>query len=109
MPPLQAETNNSMPIPHLSEFTATTLQKQAAKALAAGFAQLSYNLVRAAELTKVPDEELLEIYELLRPGRSTYEQLLRTADNLEVKYAASETAAYVRDAAAEYRRRNLFR
>ena len=98
-----------MPTPHLSQITAATLQKQAAKASAAGFAQLSYNLVRAAELTKVPDEELLEIYELLRPGRSTYEQLLRTADNLEVKYAASETAAYVRDAAAEYRRRNLFR
>ena len=109
MPPLQAETNNSMPIPHLSQITATTLQKQAAKALAAGFAQLSYNLVRAAELTKVPDEELLGIYELLRPGRSTYDQLLSTADSLEVQYGAFETAAYVRDAAAEYLRRNLFR
>ena len=71
--------------------------------------QLAANLVRAAELTEVPDEELLEIYELLRPGRSTYEELLSTADNLELKYAASETAAYVRGAAAEYRRRNLFR
>ena len=98
-----------MQISHLPQITATTLQKQAAKALGAGFKQLSANLVRAAELTEVPDEELLEIYELLRPGRSTYEQLLSTADNLELKYAASETAAYVRGAAAEYRRHNLFR
>ena len=98
-----------MQIPHLPQITATTLQKQAAKALVAGFVQLSANLVRAAELTEVPDEELLEIYELLRPGRSTYEQLLSTADNLEVQYGASETADYVRDAAAEYQRRNLFR
>ena len=98
-----------MPTPHLSQITAATLQKQAAKASAAGFVQLSHNLVCAAELTKVPDGELLEIYKLLRPGRSTYEQLLRTADNLEVKYSASEAAAYVRGAPAEYRRRNLFR
>ena len=98
-----------MQIPHLPQITATTLQKQAAKALVAGFVQLSANLVRAAELTEVPDEELLEIYELLRPGRSTYKQLLSTADNLEVQYGASETADYVRDAAAEYQRRNLFR
>ena len=98
-----------MRIPHLPQISSTTLQKQAAKALGAGFVQLSANLVRAAELTEVPDEELLEIYELLRPGRSTYEQLLSTADNLELKYAASETADYVRDAATEYQRRNLFR
>ena len=108
MPPLEAETNNSMPIPHLSQITAATLQKQAAKAIAAGFAQLPYNLVRAAELTKVPDGELLEIYELLRPGRATYKQLLMVADKLVTVYGASETAAYVRDAASEYLRRNLF-
>lgn len=94
--------------PHLSQITADTLKKQASKALAAGFVQLSHNLLRAAELTEVPDEKLLEIYELLRPGRSTYEQLLITADKLVTLYGASETAAYVRDAATEYLRRNLF-
>ena len=98
-----------MPIPQLLQITACTLQKQAAKALMANFTQLSYNLVRAEELTEVPNGELLEIYEFLRPGRSTYDQPLSTADNLEVKYAAPETAAYAQDAAAEYRRRNLFR
>ena len=97
-----------MRIPHLPQISSTTLQKQAAKALVAGFVQLSANLVRAAELTEVPDEELLRIYEMLRPGRSTYDQLLSKAGNLEVEYGAFETAAYVRDAAAEYRRRNLF-
>ena len=49
-----------MQISHLPQITATTLQKQAAKALGAGFVQLAANLVRAAELTEVPDEELLE-------------------------------------------------
>ena len=93
--------------PHLSRITAATLQKQAAKAFDAGFVQLSHNLIRAAELTTVPDEELLEIYELLRPRRASYEQLLMVADKLVNLYGASSTAAYVRNAAAEYLRRNL--
>jgi len=51
----------------------------------------------------------LAIYELLRPGRSTHAELCTTADKLELIYGASDTAAFVRDAAAEYLRRNLFR
>lgn len=95
--------------PRLSQITAATLQKQASKSLAAGFVQLSHNLIRAAELTKVPDEELLEIYESLRPGRSSYEQLLITADKLHNIYGATETAAYVRAAATEYLRLGMLR
>ena len=93
--------------PHLSQITAATLQKQASKAFAAGFVQLSHNLIRAAELTKVPDEELLEIYRLLRPRRATYKQLRMVADKLVTVYGASETAAYMRDAASEYLREIL--
>lgn len=92
-----------------AEISAATLKYQAAKARDAGFVQLSHNFLRAAELTVVPDNEILAIYELLRPGRSTHAELCTTADKLELIYGASETAALLRDAAAEYLRRNLFR
>ena len=92
-----------------ADISAATLKYQAAKARDAGFVQLSHNFLRAAELTVVPDNEILAIYELLRPGRSTHAELCTTADKLELIYGASETAAFVRDAAAEYLRRNLFR
>ena len=78
-----------MPIPHLPQITAAMPQKQAATALAASFAQLSLNLVRALRLTKMRDEELLSIIELLGPGRSTYEQLLSIADNLKLRRVRS--------------------
>ncbi len=92
-----------------ADISAATLKSQAAKAHDAGFVRLSHNFLRAAELTAVPDNELLLIYELLRPGRSTHAELCTTADQLELIYGAPETAAFVRDAAAEYLRRNLFR
>ena len=92
-----------------AEISTATLKYQAAKARDAGFVQLSHNFLRAAELTVVPDNEILAIYELLRPGRSTHAELCTTADKLEHIYGAPETAAFVRDAAAEYLRRNLFR
>ena len=92
-----------------AEISAATLKYQAAKARDADFVQLSQNFLRAAELTVVPDNEILAIYELLRPGRSTHAELCTTADKLELIYGASDTAAFVRDAAAEYLRRNLFR
>ncbi|MCS6848670.1 MAG: diol dehydratase small subunit [Anaerolineae bacterium] len=86
-----------------------TLRRQADAAQAAGFTQLAENLRRAAELTAVPKEELLRIYEALRPGRSTQAELLAVADALERDYGAQQTAAFIREAAAEYARRRLFR
>ncbi|MCY4063976.1 MAG: diol dehydratase small subunit [Chloroflexi bacterium] len=88
---------------------ADTLRQQAAIARAGGYPQLAANLLRAAELTDVPNEELLKIYELLRPERASYEELARLADYLEETYGARENAAFIRDAAAVYRERNLLR
>ena len=48
-----------------------TLRHQAEVAEAHGNPQLGENLRRAAELTALPDDEVLAIYEALRPGRST--------------------------------------
>ena len=88
---------------------ADTLRQQAQIARQGGYRQLAANLRRAAELTDVPNEELLKIYELLRPERASYDELVRLADYLEATYNAAENAAFIKDAAAVYRERNLLR
>jgi propanediol dehydratase small subunit len=87
--------------------TAETLRLQAEISRAAGRAQLATNLGRAAELTALPDELILEIYTALRPHRSTREELERWADRLERDYRAPLTAAFVREAIAVYADRSL--
>jgi propanediol dehydratase small subunit len=87
--------------------TAETLELQAQVARAAGRAQLAANLERAAELTAVPDEVILEVYTALRPHRSTAGELEGWADRLERDFQATMTAAFVREARAVYAKRNL--
>ena len=60
-----------------------TLLRQAEVARAAGRDQLADNLERAAELTAVPEDELLAVYTSLRPGRSTVADLERWAARLD--------------------------
>jgi propanediol dehydratase small subunit len=88
---------------------AATLRQQAEVARAAGYEQLAANLVRAAELTRVPNDEVLKIYELLRPSRAGWEQLMVLAEHLEQSYEAVENARFVREAAEVYRARGLLR
>jgi propanediol dehydratase small subunit len=91
------------------QISASTLRAQAALAEQAGYRALAQNLLRAAELTAVPNQELLRMYEVMRPGRSTYAELTQMADRLEQEYSAPITAAFVREAAETYRGRNLVR
>lgn len=88
---------------------AETLRAQAQVARDAGHPQLASNLLRAAELTAVPNEELLKMYDLLRPGRASHDTLMKLAQLLEVTYAAPETASFVREAAEVYKVRGLLR
>jgi propanediol dehydratase small subunit len=88
---------------------AETLLKQAEIAEAAGNLPLAANMRRAAELTAVPDEELLKMYDLLRPERATFAQLIALAERLEGVYRAAETGRLVREAAEAYRARGLLR
>lgn len=88
---------------------AETLRAQAEIARQAGYPQLANNLLRAAELTVVPNEELLKMYEMLRPGRASYQQLIGLAELLEKTYEAAENARFVREAAEVYRDRGLLR
>jgi len=83
-----------------------TLSRQADVARAAGRSQLAENLVRAAELAAVPDDELLEIYTALRPGRSTAAELEAWAERLE-SWGAARTASFVREAVDAYAERGL--
>lgn len=86
-----------------------TLRLQARVAEGAGYPQLAANLRRAAELTVVPNKEVLQIYDLLRPGRASYEQLNQLAEHLEQTYQAAETGRFVREAAEVYQQRGLLR
>jgi propanediol dehydratase small subunit len=88
---------------------ADALRAQADVARQAGYDQLAANLLRAAELTIVPNQEVLHIYEWLRPGRASYAQLRQVADHLEQTYQATENARFVREAADVYRERGLLR
>jgi propanediol dehydratase small subunit len=82
--------------------TPETLRLQARVAEAARRTQLAASLDRAAELTALPDELILEIYTALRPHRSTADELERWADRLELEFGAPLTAAFVREAKAVY-------
>jgi propanediol dehydratase small subunit len=86
--------------------TPATLLLQAEVARAAGRTQLAESLERAAELAAVPDALLLEIYTALRPGRATAAELEEWAARLD-GHDASNTAAFVREAAAAYTGRGL--
>jgi propanediol dehydratase small subunit len=87
--------------------TAETLRLQGEVARAAGRSELAANLDKAAELTVVPAEVILEIYTGLRPHRSTSDQLEQLADRLEREFGATLTAAFVREAKEVYATRNL--
>lgn len=86
-----------------------TLQMQAEIAEGVGRTQFAANLRRAAELTAIPDNRILEIYNALRPKRSTKVELLAIADEMEHQYKAIINANLVREAADVYERRNQLR
>jgi propanediol dehydratase small subunit len=83
-----------------------TLRRQADVAERSGNRQLAENLRRAAELTTVDDDDLIAMYDALRPRRSTAAQLDAIATRLDAAGAAM-TARLVREAAEVYARRGL--
>jgi propanediol dehydratase small subunit len=89
--------------------TAEGLRVQAAIAERAGRPNLAQNLRRGAELVEIPDNVLLDVYELLRPGRAQNAEDLRAAANqLRETYGAKETAFLLEEAALVYERRGVF-
>jgi glycerol dehydratase small subunit len=86
-----------------------TLEMQAQIAEEMDRYAIARNFRRAGELISVPDERILEIYNALRPFRSTKEELLEIADELEKKYNAKVNAEFIREAAQVYETRKKLR
>ena len=90
--------------------SADVLRLQAGIARDAGRDRLALNFERAAELVAVPQDIILETYEMLRPGRIAEPRLLtERAEMLRRDYGAHAIAALIDEAVAVYERRNLFR
>lgn len=86
-----------------------TLYMQADIAEAANRKAFARNLRRAAELISVEDEKILDIYNALRPNRSSKEELLAIAKDLDENYNATINAALIRNAAEVYEKRDILR
>ena len=84
------------------------LAHQAVIAEEGGNPQLAENFLRAAELATIDDEEVMSLYEALRPHRSTEQELAALRTSLETRGAA-RCAELVRQAAIVYARRGLLR
>ena len=90
--------------------TGRALRQQAQIANAAGRPTLAANFERGAELVDVPQEVIMRIYELLRPGRAgSKEELLVGAKELREVYGAEGVAAFIEEAADVYERRSLYK
>jgi propanediol dehydratase small subunit len=89
--------------------TPAALKLQAEIAEAANRPRLAANFERASELVDVPQDFVMEVYELLRPGRARSKApLIEAAKKLRETYGATRMAAFVEEAAEVYERRGLF-
>lgn len=90
--------------------TGRALRQQAEIATAAGRPTLAANFERGAELVDVPQDVIMRIYELLRPGRAnSKEELIAAAKDLRETYGAEGVAAFIEEAADVYERRSLYK
>lgn len=83
------------------------LKRQGQVAAAADNIQMEANFQRAAELVNVPDDVILNMYNRLRPRRSTKKELVLMAQELLEKYQAPHCAKLVLEAAEIYEKRGI--
>lgn len=86
-----------------------TLLLQAHVAKEQNRVQLAQNLIRSAELIDIPDEEILKIYNLLRPYRATEEDLLDVSKKLRSQYEAHVCADFILETLEVYKKRNILK
>ncbi|WP_170075721.1 diol dehydratase small subunit [Paraclostridium dentum] len=86
-----------------------TLEMQAQIAEDMNRDAIARNFRRAAELINFPDDRIIEIYNALRPYRSTKEELLDIADEVENVYGAKVNAEFIREASEVYEERKKLR
>ena len=89
--------------------TPKALNDQADVSRSAGRPRLAENFERAAELVDVPQDLIMQAYELLRPGRAkSRDDLMTMAKTLRDTYKATRIAAFIEEAADVYEQRGLF-
>jgi propanediol dehydratase small subunit len=106
---LDAVLDDSVTLDDLG-ITPVALLQQAEIARAAGRATLAQNFERSAELVNVPQDTIMRVYELLRPGRASSKAvLLAAAEDLRKQHGATKMAAFIEEAAEVYEKRGLFK
>lgn len=106
---LEAVLEGSVTIEDL-RITPQALCAQAEIARAAGRFTLAANFERGAELVGVPDDLIMETYEMLRPGRVRDRQvLLDRAAMFRQHFRAEQIARFLEAAADHYHRRGLIK
>ena len=106
---LEAVVNGDVEMEDL-RITPRALLQQAQISRSVGRAALAGNLERAAEMTRLPQDEVMSIYELLRPGRApSKDALLDAANRVRKDYGAQQLADFIEEAARFYELRGLFR
>lgn len=105
---LEAVMNGAIEMEDL-RITPQALADQAEISQAAERSTLASNFDRAAELVNVPQEVILNAYELLRPGRAkSKQQLLDLAQLFLHTYKAPRMAEFLNEATDVYERRGVF-
>lgn len=89
--------------------TPQSLLQQARIARDVGRDALAQNFERASEMTQLPQEEVMQVYELLRPGRAgSLSAMQEAASRLREEYGANRLADFVDEAGMVYEARGLF-
>ena len=83
------------------------LKRQGQVAKEADNPQMEANFERASELSNVPDDVILTMYNKLRPNRATKQELVLMAQELLQKYHAPHCAKLVLEAAEIYEKRGI--
>jgi propanediol dehydratase small subunit len=85
------------------------LEQQAEISKSVGRSTLAKNFERAAEMAQIPQDEVMAIYELLRPGRAaSKDSLLDVAQKLRDELNAPLLADFIEEASRFYEMRGLF-
>lgn len=105
---LEALASGAVTIEDL-RITSDALRLQAEVARAAGRPTLAENFERSAELVAVPQDFIMQVYELLRPGRAkSKHEIIGAAARLRSEFGAKLMADFVEEAAEVYEKRGLF-
>lgn len=95
--------------PEDCRISAETLERHAQLEESVGNFQIATELRRSAEMTRIPDNRIMEIYNDLRPRMSNKETLKEIIEELKTNYNAPQCAAFIEDAIKVYEKRNMFR